>query len=78
MKTKTISTGEVAQHLGVTTAYVKKIIYERKLKAEKVGRDWRIDPAAVDEYLRLRGVRQLETLDLRHGRLDWDSMKGRE
>jgi excisionase family DNA binding protein len=56
MQNKTISTIEAARILGVTSARVQQVIlYEgNPLKAEKVGRDWRIPPRAVAEYQRLR------------------------
>ena len=54
--TNTISTIEAARILGVTSARVQQVIlYEgNPLKAEKIGRDWRITPRAVAEYRRLR------------------------
>ena len=47
---KTISTIEAARILGVTRERVRQLCDEKKLKAEKLGRDWRIMPRAVEEY----------------------------
>jgi excisionase family DNA binding protein len=51
---KTLSTTEVAAILGVTRERARQLCDERKLKSDKLGRDWRIEPAAVDEYKRLQ------------------------
>jgi len=48
--TRTLSTTEAAGILGVTRERVRQLCDERKLKAEKMGRDWRILPRAVEEY----------------------------
>jgi len=47
---KTLSTTEVAVCLGVTRERVRQLCDEGKLKAEKMGRDWRILPRSVEEY----------------------------
>jgi excisionase family DNA binding protein len=47
---KTLSTTEVARILGVTRERVRQLCDEGKLKAEKMGRDWRILPRSVEEY----------------------------
>ena len=48
--TRTLSTTEAARILGVTRERVRQLCDEKKLKAEKLGRDWRIMPRAVEEY----------------------------
>lgn len=47
---KTLSTTEAARILGVTRERVRQLCDEKKLKAEKLGRDWRIEPQALAEY----------------------------
>lgn len=48
---------EVAEKLGVTEAYVRELLnrtqYDKsiKLKGTKVGKEWRIDPKSINEYL---------------------------
>ena len=56
---KTLSTTEVAQRLGVTRERVRQLCDEGRLKAEKMGRDWRILPRAVDEYQWLQAPKRL-------------------
>ena len=53
---KTLSTTEAARILGVTRERVRQLCDEKKLKAEKLGRDWRIMPRAVEEYQRKRDL----------------------
>jgi len=47
---KTLSTTDAARILHVTRERVRQLCDERKLKAEKMGRDWRILPRAVEDY----------------------------
>ena len=62
---KTISTTDAARILGVTRERVRQLCDERKLKAEKMGRDWRILPADLEEYRRLQGKsHSLKTVEI--------------
>jgi excisionase family DNA binding protein len=68
---KTLSTTEVAQRLGVTRERVRQLCDEGRLKAEKMGRDWRILPAALEEYQRLQGkAHSLKTVEIIGGITD--------
>ncbi len=55
MAEKTISVREAAQQRGVTRKYIYDLIYEGRLAAEKVGRQWRIPADAVRARLKQRG-----------------------
>jgi excisionase family DNA binding protein len=48
MKMDKISTIEAAKILGVTRVRVQQLIEEKKLPAEKIGRDWFIEKADVE------------------------------
>lgn len=48
---------EVADRLRVKPRTLREWLKEGRIRASKVGRDWRIEPAAVDEYLRRQGVK---------------------
>jgi excisionase family DNA binding protein len=54
MQNKTLSTTEAARILGVTRERARQLCDEGRLHAQKLGRDWRIEPRAVEEYQRLR------------------------
>ena len=62
---KTLSTIEAARILGVTRERVRQLCDEKKLKAEKLGRDWRIMPRAVEEYQRMHAkAHSLKTVEM--------------
>lgn len=48
---------EAAQQLGVTNEYVRELLnraqYDKsiKLKGTKVGREWRLDPKSINDFL---------------------------
>lgn len=46
----TMSVSEAAQKLGVSTSAVRQAIYTKRLAAQKVDGQWKLDPAAVDAY----------------------------
>lgn len=63
--TRTISTIEAARILGVTRERVRQLCDEKKLKAEKLGRDWRITPRALEEYQRMQAkAHSLKTVEI--------------
>ncbi|NSW76059.1 MAG: helix-turn-helix domain-containing protein [Candidatus Atribacteria bacterium] len=46
---------EVAQKLKVTEYVIRKWIREKKLKAVKIGRLWRVPESALREFLKING-----------------------
>lgn len=51
MKTDLVSTGAAAQHLGVSTSTVRRLIDTGELDAENVGGRWLFRLADLDAYL---------------------------
>lgn len=49
---KPLSLAEAADFLRVSKPTMGKLLREGKIKAAKVGRDWRITRAAIDEFLK--------------------------
>ena len=49
--TNLLTVQDVANKLKVTPQYVRKLIKEEKLGAERIGSQWLIRPEAVDEYV---------------------------
>lgn len=47
---KYLTTQEVAIRLGFTPQWVRKLCEAGRLKAEKLSRDWLIDPKSVEQY----------------------------
>jgi excisionase family DNA binding protein len=47
---RTSRVAEVAERLELSESYVKRLCRDRVLSATKVGREWVIDAASVDEY----------------------------
>lgn len=43
---------EVAEMLRVSTATVFRLLNEKKIQAAKVGGQWRVTPAQVDDFLK--------------------------
>jgi excisionase family DNA binding protein len=43
---------ELAQILKISTRTVIKLIEEKKIRASKVGREWRVQREYLDEYLK--------------------------
>ena len=52
---KTVGIREAARLLDFTAKYVRDLVYDGKLPAEKVARQWRIPVQAVEARLKLRG-----------------------
>ena len=48
-----LTTAEAARELNISPMRVRALIYEGRLKAEKHGRDWLIEPGAL-EAVRVR------------------------
>lgn len=57
MKKLFLTVAEVAEKIGVTPAYVRELLNRSlvdnsiKLKGTKVGKEWRIHPESLNEYL---------------------------
>ncbi len=49
---------EVAQFLRVSTRSIRRWISTGELRAHRLGRQWRIAPEAIEEFLALRGNRR--------------------
>lgn len=47
-----LSTEDVAERLQVSTATVRRLIKQRELKAIRVGRQFKVAPQFLDEYIR--------------------------
>ena len=59
MTTKTLvrtllTTAEIAERLGYTVQHTRLLIRQNKLPAQKVGRDWVLNPAAVESFIKAR------------------------
>lgn len=54
-----LTSEEAATRLGVTTGRIRHLIRTGRLKAHKIGRDWRIGPDAIEDYERRQGVRSV-------------------
>lgn len=50
--TARLTTHAAALRLGVSVRRVQALIHAGRLPAEKIGRDWLLDPAAVDRHER--------------------------
>ena len=50
-----LSIKDAAEFLGVSTKTVERRIKARELKAHRLGRQWRIAPEHLDQYLAMRG-----------------------
>lgn len=57
ISTATITVYEAARRLGSSAAYVYTLIYTGKLQAEKIAGAWRVQQAAIDARLKVRGAR---------------------
>lgn len=54
------TTVELAERAGVSTAYLRHLLIAGRLNGAKVGRDWVIDRASAETWLREREAAQLE------------------
>jgi len=50
---KLISLAEAARISGLSTAHLRRLAEQGKIKAEKIGRDWLTTAEAVQEYQKL-------------------------
>ena len=49
------SVRQAASLLGCTIKYVRDLLYEGRLDAEKLDRTWRIDPKSLEAFRQKRG-----------------------
>jgi excisionase family DNA binding protein len=54
------TTREVAEHVGFTASHVRRLIMQRKIKAEKIGNTWLVKKDAIAKVKRLRFPRDKE------------------
>jgi len=59
MNDRYLSVDQVAELLGTTTRFPRRLIEERRIRYVKVGRHVRIPESAIDEYLKARTVEPL-------------------
>jgi len=57
LTTKYITTARAAEILGVLPTSINHLIYQGKLKAEKVGRDWLVLAPSLAKYLATKSKR---------------------
>ncbi|MGY5044433.1 excisionase family DNA-binding protein [Streptomyces sp. 900105755] len=62
MTDRYLSVDQVAELLGTTTRFPRRLIEERRIRYVKVGRHVRIPESAVNEYI---GARTVEPIRLR-------------
>jgi excisionase family DNA binding protein len=46
-----LSVDEVAEKIGVTSQYVRKLLRDRTIQGTKVGKEWKITSKAVNKFL---------------------------
>jgi excisionase family DNA binding protein len=63
-----LSVDQVAELLGTTSRFPRRLIEERRIRYVKVGRHVRIPESAIDEFLRARTVEPLKRSRSRYGR----------
>ncbi|MFH8239855.1 excisionase family DNA-binding protein [Streptomyces sp. NPDC018321] len=68
MAERHLSVDQVAELLGTTTRFPRRLIEERRIRYVKVGRHVRIPESAVDEFLRARTVEPVRRSRSRYGR----------
>ncbi|WP_416970460.1 excisionase family DNA-binding protein [Streptomyces sp. 4F14] len=56
MNDRYLSVDQVAELLGTTTRFPRRLIEERRIRYVKVGRHVRIPASAVEEYVKARTV----------------------
>lgn len=59
MNDRYLSVDQVAELLGTTARFPRRLIEERRIRYVKVGRHVRIPQSAVDEYIKARTVEPL-------------------
>ena len=49
-----LTVDQAADHLQVTSRWVRRILREGHLKGVKIGKLWRVEPEALEEYIKAR------------------------
>jgi excisionase family DNA binding protein len=62
-KNNYLTSAEAAQILGFSHDYVRKLILQGKLKAEKLGRNWIIEKKNLDKIHRQRFPKPKESIE---------------
>ncbi|MGK5532110.1 helix-turn-helix domain-containing protein [Streptomyces sp. URMC 129] len=68
MKDRYLSVAEVAEVLGTTVRFPRRLIAERRITFVKVGRHVRIPQSALTAYLESNTVRPVQRRRARYGR----------
>ncbi|MEV5913404.1 excisionase family DNA-binding protein [Streptomyces chartreusis] len=68
MNDRYLSVDQVAELLGTTARFPRRLIEERRIRYVKVGRHVRIPESAVEEFIQSRMVEPLRRSRARHGR----------
>lgn len=51
-ETRILTLQEAAAHLSISTHLLRRLIYEKKIFAKKVGREWRIHKDNLEEFVK--------------------------
>ena len=54
MERRLLTVDQAADHLQVTSRWVRRILREGHLKGVKIGKLWRVEPEALEEYIKAR------------------------
>ncbi|MFF8969028.1 excisionase family DNA-binding protein [Streptomyces sp. NPDC014995] len=68
MTDRYLSVDQVAELLGTTARFPRRLIEERRIRYVKVGRHVRIPESAVEEFIKSRTVEPLRRPRARYGR----------
>ncbi|MGW3912988.1 excisionase family DNA-binding protein [Streptomyces sp. NPDC005070] len=68
MSERHLSVDQVAELLGTSVRFPRRLIEERRIRYVKVGRHVRIPESAVEEFIRSRTVQPLRRSRPRYGR----------
>lgn len=69
MEDRYLSVDQVAERLGTTTRFPRRLIAERRITFVKVGRHVRIPESALVAYLEANTVRPVQRRRARYGRV---------
>ncbi|WP_406838149.1 excisionase family DNA-binding protein [Streptomyces sp. AHU1] len=69
MSERHLSVDQVAELLGTSVRFPRRLIEERRIRYVKVGRHVRIPESAVEEFIRARTVQPLRRSRPRYGRV---------
>lgn len=55
-ETRILTLQEAAAHLSISTHLLRRLIYEKKIFAKKVGREWRVHKDNLEEFVKGNSV----------------------